>query len=289
MKRYLTILAAGLIFFACDNKEKEEEYQNRISELESMQLELQEEVREQENTFMAFMESIAEVEKNLKEIRARESNIELTQQTEDLSPEDLREQISEDIEAIDRLIGENKQTIQNLSVRLRSAGQQNEQLNMTMDERTEELNQQIEERENNLNALKEQLDNAQATIEGLRSDVDSLARLNNEKTIELNTAYYVAGDFKELRDEQILNKEGGFLGFLGRTEVLRDDFNREKFTQIDIREKMSFPIEGEKVELVTAHPTGSYTIENAGEQVNLVVSDPEKFWESSKYLVMMVK
>ena len=287
MKRYFTILAVGLIFFACDNKE--EEYQNRITELEAMQLELQEEVREQENTFMAFMESIAEIEKNLKEIRARESNIELTQQEEDLSPEDLREQISEDIEAIDRLIGENKQTIGNLSARLRSAGRENENLNTTMGERMEDLNKQIEEREYNINVLKEQLDSAQATIEGLHANVDSLAHLNNEKTIQLNTAYYVSGDFKELKDEQILNKEGGFLGFLGRTEVLRDDFNREKFTQIDIREKVSFPVEGEEVELVTVHPSGSYTIENAGEQVNLIVSDPDKFWESSKYLVMMVK
>src|SRR5690606_27394812 len=120
-----------------------------------------------------FMESIAEIEKNLKEIRARESNIELTQQEDDLSPDDMREQIRGDIEAIDRLIGENRQTINNLSARLRSAGQENEQLNITMDERTVELNQQIEEREYNLNALKEQLDSAQATIEGLHANVDS--------------------------------------------------------------------------------------------------------------------
>src|SRR5690606_7081444 len=124
--------------------------------------------------------------------------------------------------------------------RLRRAGQENEQLNVAMGERTENLNQQIEERERSITELKDELSNMQATVERLQGDVDSLVRVNEEKTIALNTAYYVMGGFKELKDEQIVNKEGGFLGFLGRTKVLRDDFNQEKFTQIDIREKTSF-------------------------------------------------
>ena len=167
VKNSVCLLLIALLFFSCENSEENnQEYLTRISELEAKQVELQNEVQEKDSAMMTFMKSIAEIERNLKEIRAREMNIELAQQ-----------------------------------------------------------------------------------------------------------------------------EEGGFLGVLGRTEAVRDDFNHEKFTRIDIREKVIFPVEGKDVEVVTLHPAGSYTIEKEEdkEQVNLVVSDPEKFWESSKYLVMMVK
>jgi predicted nucleic acid-binding Zn-ribbon protein len=291
MKKYLTVLAAGIILFACDNKEKEAEYQNQINELEASRQALQEEVEVQKSAFEDFTKAVADIEKNLSKIRAREMNIEMKQQDGEISSEDLRNQLREDIAVIDQLISENKQTIEGLNARLRNADLKNESLNTSMDALTQDLNKQIEEREHNINELKAELDNAQVAIKNLNAEVDSLVSSNTEKTIALNTAYYVSGDFKELKDEQILNKEGGFLGFLGRTEVLVDDFNHEKFNRIDIRETTFFPVEGTDMELVTIHPPGSYKIEKeeSGEKVNLVVSDPDKFWESSKYMVMMVK
>lgn len=246
-------------------------------------------MQEKDAAFTSFMESISGIEKNLREIRAREMNIEMARQEEELSSEDLSNRISEDIAVIDRLISENKRAIANLSVRLRRSQQENEQLNTAMAKLREDLNAQIKDREHSIASLKDQLNDVQATVKGLHADVDSLARLNEEKTVALNTAYYVVGNFKELKDEQILNKEGGFLGFLGRVEMLRDDFNRNKFTRIDIREQVSFPAEGKEIELVTVHPPDSYKIEkDGGDKVNLLVSDPVKFWESSKYLVMVV-
>ncbi len=294
IKRILVIALSSAVFFACDkqvNNEKEEEYLNKITELEARQAELQNEVQEKDSAMMTFMKSIAEIERNLQEIRAREMNIELTQQEDDLSPNDLRNQISEDIAVIDRLIGENKRTISGLSTRLQQSNDKNQELRVTMKALEKDLTQKIKEREYNITLLKDRLDDTQATVKDLMADVDSLVRTNKEKTIRLNTAYYVAGDYKQLKEEQILDKEGGFLGFLGRTEAVRDDFQRDKFTRIDIREKIFFPMEGKDVELVTIHPPESYKIEKEedSEKINLVVSDPEKFWESSKYLVMMVK
>jgi hypothetical protein len=237
------------------------------------------------------MQSIAEIEKNLREIRAREMNIELASQEGDISPDDLRSQISDDIAVIDRLIGQNKRTINNLGVRLRKSNKENEDLNIAMRALEKDLTAKIQEGEYKITLLKDKLDDTQATVKELLADVDSLVLVNKEQTIQLNTAYYVTGDFKELKEGQILDKEGGFLGILGRTEAVRDDFDRNKFTRIDIREKVMFPVDGKDVELITIHPPSSYTIEKADsiDQVNLVVSDPERFWESSKYLVMMEK
>ena len=89
--------------------------------------------------------------------------------------------------------------------------------------------------------------------------------------------------------ENVVAKEGGFLG-IGKTETLKSGFNKSVFNKIDITEVKSFPINGKKVELVTNHPQDSYTFEKVDEKQieSLVILDPEKFWNSSKYLVVMV-
>jgi predicted nucleic acid-binding Zn-ribbon protein len=288
------LLIFSAFIFACsneENNENNEEYLNRISELEARELELQSAVQEKDSAMMTFMKSIAEIENNLREIRAREMNIELASQEDNLTPEDLRSQISDDIAVIDRLIGQNKRTINNLGARLRKSNQENEDLNVAMRALEKDLTQKIQEGEYKITLLKDKLDDTQATVKELLAEVDSLVEVNNTQTIRLNTGYFVIGDYKTLKDEQILDKEGGFLGILGRTETVRDDFDRKKFTRIDIREKVSFSMQGKDVELITIHPPSSYTIDkvDSADQVNLVVSDPESFWESSKYLVMMKK
>jgi hypothetical protein len=288
------LLIFSAFIFACgneENNENNEEYLNRISELEARELELQSAVQEKDSAMMTFMKSIAEIENNLREIRAREMNIELASQEDNLTPEDLRSQISDDIAVIDRLIGQNKRTINNLGARLRKSNQENEDLNVAMRALEKDLTQKIQEGEYKITLLKDKLDDTQATVKELLAEVDSLVEVNNAQTIRLNTGYFVIGDYKTLKDEQILDKEGGFLGILGRTETVRDDFDRKKFTRIDIREKVSFSMQGKDVELITIHPPSSYTIDkvDSADQVNLVVSDPESFWESSKYLVMMKK
>ena len=154
------------------------------------------------------------------------------------------------------------------------------------------LTGQVDERETRVNDLLSELDGMEIQVNELRADVDSLQIANEEKLAEMNSAYYVAGEFKTLQDEEILDKQGGFLGILGRTETLTDNFaQQDKFTKINIRETVFFPIKGRNVELVTTHPADSYKIEpsDSTDQMNLVISDPDRFWESSKYMVAVTK
>lgn len=292
MKKYIFILIAGAALTACNTKELEE----KIAQLEQEKQQVLSEVQDRDSSLMTFMESFAEIEKNLREIREREMNIELSRES-DLSSEDLKNKINEDIQEINRLLAENRETIQSLSVKLKNSNNENVKLNNMMTQLQKELTAQIEQREGQIATLNEELKQMEVKVEELNTNIASLEQSNqekeqtiNEKIEELNTGYYVAGTFKTLEKEQIVDKEGGFLG-LGKTKVLKDDFNQDKFTKIDIRETVFFPVEGEEVQLVTTHPSGSYSIEKdeESEKVNLVISDPEKFWESSKYLVMMVK
>jgi chromosome segregation ATPase len=267
----------------------------KIADLNQQNQLLEAQYQQKDSALVAFIASFAEIEHNLKEIRERELNIELARE-ENLSAGDLKARINEDVQEINRLLEENREKFKSLNAQLAYAGRQNAKLKASMEELQTSLTAKIEEKESQINGLSEELGGLKLEISQLNTNIASLQDENQqkeqaiiEKTDQLNTAYFVAGTYKQLRDEQILIKEGGFLG-LGKTEVLNDQASKEQFRQIDIRETLLFPLEGEAVELVTTHPAGSYRLEKENdEKLKLVVADPEKFWESSKYLVMVVK
>ena len=213
-----------------------------------------------------------------------------------LTEEDIKKKISEDIAAINELMAQNKETIASLDKQLKRSYGSNSKLKKAMETLKAELTSQIEEKDQHIAMLKSDLEEKNFSIAELNATIDTLsienanqAQIIGEKVTEINTAYYTVSTKKELLSENVVAKEGGFLG-IGKTSALKDGFNRDAFSKIDITEVKSFPINGKKVELVTSHPEDSYTFEKIDDKnvESLVILDPEKFWNSSKYLVVMV-
>jgi len=115
-----------------------------------------------------------------------------------------------------------------------------------------------------------------------------MTELAEQATVELNTAYFAYGTKRELKDNGVITKEGGFIG-IGKTSKLKNDFNDNYFEKIDITQKKEITIVGRKPELVTSHPSSSFKLEQGDESSKLTISDPEKFWGASKYLVIVVQ
>jgi hypothetical protein len=109
------------------------------------------------------------------------------------------------------------------------------------------------------------------------------------QTDKMNTAYYCFGTSKELKEKGVLTKEGGFIG-IGKSEKLAADFNKDYFTKIDITLMKSVDLKSKKAKLVTTHASDSYKLEGDKTSVDkLVITNAEKFWASSKYLVIVVE
>ena len=71
---------------------------------------------------------------------------------------------------------------------------------------------------------------------------------------------------------------------------IRDSFNKEYFTKIDIRVDKEIKLYSRSAELLTAHPSNSYTLQrDANKQYVLRITNPQLFWSTSKYLVVLVK
>jgi hypothetical protein len=112
--------------------------------------------------------------------------------------------------------------------------------------------------------------------------------LIGQQITELNTAWYCMGSRKELTDNSIIARDGGFLG-LGKSEKLKSDFNRDYFTRLDVIRDTQITIAGLRPELITPHPAGSYKIFTEDGETWLEILKPESFWSASRYLVIQVR
>ncbi len=75
---------------------------------------------------------------------------------------------------------------------------------------------------------------------------------------------------------------------IGKTPLIKKDFNRSYFTEIDIRNLDYIPLMVKKAKLVSVHPADSYHISGAKGADTLFIEDSAEFWKASKYLVIIL-
>ena len=99
---------------------------------------------------------------------------------------------------------------------------------------------------------------------------------------------YLVGNKTELDRSKAVKKSGGILG-VGGSLKLSDKLDDGFFQSGDYVVLKEISLGNTKrVNLITTHPKGTYLIvETPGEKF-LKVTNPEKFWSASKYLVVEV-
>ncbi len=281
---YTLLFAAAALLPSCVSKQAARQVENQRDSLEVV-------VSEKDSLINAVFSDINAISENLALIKSRENLIAVTE-----TPEGGRrpmEEIRNDIAAIDRLLQENRAKIASLqytAARLRKANLHIEALEKTI----AQLNMQLNEKTTEVEQMRLELEKKGIEVAELTEQVQAgrtqVAQLSDEKTDlenQLNTVYYIVGSEKELRDAQIVNKQG----FIGRTLTVNKSGNIESFTRADSRLLNEIPVGHKRVTLVTTHPDDSYQlIVDADKTVTkLVIDDPVQFWESSKILVISYK
>jgi len=136
--------------------------------------------------------------------------------------------------------------------------------------------------------LGNQVTNLNANVDNLSAENKAKQQAIDEKTAALNTAYYVVGTTKELKDKKVIDKSGGFIG-IGRTKTVTADFDKTNFTKTDVTTLTELPINKKKAVLLSNHPTGSYKLVSTADKKlveKLVILNYTDFWSRSKYLVI---
>jgi len=283
MKKYLLIIPIVLAFGCHD-------YKADIDKLQKEKQDLVQSTNYKDSTLMSYINEINEIETNISAIEQKQANISENSKTNELKGTQI-ERINENIKAINDLMKENKDRIAALNGKLKHSNIKLAEFQKMV----ASLNEQIGEKDKQLADLNTKLASLNTQVEKLNTDVSTLTATNTERqaviedqTSKLHTAYYTTGTFKELQTKQVVNKEGGFLG-IGRNKKVKTNFNSTAFNTIDITKTSTIPLNAKDASVLTNHPTDSYTIEHKGKEVsNLTITDPEKFWKASKYLVVVV-
>jgi chromosome segregation ATPase len=244
-----------------------------------------------------MVNTINDIEATLRVIKDKEQIIALKARKGETGA-DAAKQINEDIRLIYDLMVQNKERIEALEKQLKRSGIETSRLNKLVAGLNEELKQKnIEIRQLNelLKNKNSEIDDLNYMLADIEIELDSMKSAHEEtiSTLEstrddMYTAYYAIGSKSELKDKKILNRDG-FL-FFGKTELLKDNFDKDYFAKIDIRKTDSIELFQPNIKILTSHPEGSFNMNesNAGNKV-LVINNKDDFWSVSKYLVIEAK
>ena len=286
MKHIATAAALGVVALlaSCVSRQVAVEAESRSDSLELV-------VSAKDSLINAVFADINAISENLALIKSRENLITVAGESE--GGRRPVEEIDNDIKAIDRLLRENRAKIESLQ---RSAAQLRK-ANLRIDgleKMIADMNRQLAEKKAEVEQLRESLvrmgDEVKSLTEevAVRSaEVENLSGEKVELQNQLNTVYYIVGAEKELRDAQIINKQG----FIGRTLTVGRNSNFDSFTMTDSRLLSEVPVGQKKATLVTSHPEGSFELVTDANKVveKLIITDPVRFWESSKILIISCK
>lgn len=240
--------------------------------------------------------SFDEIQSNLDMIKQKRNQIEIVQNEGKLSK---KASIERDIHLLDSLLDQNDAKIKALQSKLKKSGIQLSSLNKKL----AELAQNLKEQTAQVVQMKQQLQDRDLKIADLNTKVDDLSNEIDVKDqtlavksdsikvqdTKLNQAYLAYGSYKELKDNGVIKKDGGFLG-IGGKKMLSGDVNDSSFMKLDIRKTREIPLFAKKATIITEHPDSSYKFLVDGGQITyLEIENPQEFWKMSKYAVIETK
>ena len=240
-----------------------------------------------DNEINDMMGTLNEIQEGFREINEAENRVTVVKDGEGTNK---TQQIKENILFIANTMKHNRELVEKLRQQLRTSNVKGEQFKTTI----ENLMKQLDEKEQQLQQLRVELDakdihisELNETINNLNTNVGQLTTESKQKseTIsnqdkQLNTAWFVFGTKSELKEQHII--EGG--------RVLQSNFNNNYFTKIDIRVNKEIKLYSKSAKIMTIHPSSSYTLtRDTNNQYVLRITNPQLFWSTSKYLVILVK
>lgn len=283
MKKLLLICMCVMAFAAC----KQEKSKGVDPAMAQQRDSLNQIIAQKENELNDMMGTMNEIEEGFREINEAQNRVNIAKGGEG---ENRTQRIRENIQFIQSTMKQNRELINKFRQQLRESTIKSDQLAKTIDN----MVKQLEEKDSQLQKLRAELDakdihisELDEKIAGLNTSVSGLTAESAQKTHQINaqdkqlhTAWFVFGTKAELKEQNIL-VDG---------KVLQSNFNKDYFTKIDIRVDKEIKLYSRSAKMLTAHPASSYTLQrDINKQYVLRITNPQAFWSTSKYLVVLVK
>ena len=284
---YLLLIAVVVSTTGCNQKE--------IARLKAKNDSLMMAGSSKDANLVEFVDAFNSIQSNLDSIKQKEMIIDKTAKGGFEVKGDRKEQIQSDINYIYSLLQKNRLLVADLTAKLKKSTRHVAELEKMI----ENLNKQITEKDGEIASLKEELNKMNIKVQDLSTEVTTLntnvsnlstensekQKIIEQKTSELNTAYYIIGTVKELKDKNIIKR----VGLLGTAKDVNSNIDKSLMTKVDITTTLTIPIKKKKATVISAHPATSYKIEGDNTADDLVITNPAEFWSLSKVLVISVR
>ena len=281
-KLFLVACVAAFCLTGCNNGKNDSAAQNtaQADSLNGI-------IAQKDSEINDLMGTLNEIEEGFQQISEAEHRVSLAKDGEGVNK---KQKLKEDIQFIADRMKQNRELIAKLQKQLANGTLKGAQLQKTI----EGLQKQLEEKDAQLQTLREELDKKDIhiaaldeTVNNLNTKTNRLTAESNQKTETINaqdkqihTAWYVFGTKKELKEQSII-QDG---------KVMTGNFNKNYFTKVDIRDLSEIKLYSKSAKLLTTHPSSSYNlVRDANKQYILRITNPQIFWSTSKYLVVLVK
>ena len=283
MKKLLILTVALLSMVACKHKGPDPKDLAMIQQRDS----LNRIIAQKDNEINDMMSTMNDIVEGFQAINQAEDRLTIARSGEGASSS---ERIRESMQFIQQTMQQNRELINKLRNQLRQSSVNADQLRRTLDNlsrQMEEKDAQLKQLQADLQAKDIQIEELNEQVTDLNTNVAVLKEESSQKTQtittqdkQLNTAWFVYGTKRELKEQNIYD-DG---------KVLQSNFNRDYFTKIDIRVDKEIRLYSRSAKLLTSHPASAYTlVQDANKQYTLRITNPQLFWSTSKYLVVLVK
>ena len=283
MKKLLILTVALLSMVACKQKGPDPKDVAMIQQRDS----LNRIIAQKDNEINDMMSTMNDIVEGFQAINQAEDRLTIARSGEGATSS---ERIRESMQFIQQTMQQNRELINKLRNQLRQSSVNADQLRRTLDNlsrQMEEKDAQLKQLQADLQAKDIQIEELNEQVTDLNTNVTVLKEESSQKTQtittqdkQLNTAWFVYGTKRELKEQNIYD-DG---------KVLQSNFNRDYFTKIDIRIDKEIRLYSRSAKLLTSHPASAYTlVQDANKQYTLRITNPQLFWSTSKYLVVLVK
>jgi chromosome segregation ATPase len=282
MKKIFCMVLCVAALASCTNVKREKELTARNDSLTVA-------LNEKNVALDQAMQAIADIQEGFRVINEAEGRVAIQSQGAEGITDAQR--LKEDILFIQQKMADNRKQIEDLQKKLVAGGAETANLRKVL----ANLQKELEVKVVRIAALQGELASKNIRIAELDSavvmltgDVNALQEITDvqqgvieQQITQLNTAWYVYGTAKELKEQNIL-KNGKVLS--------STEFNKNYFTEIDVRDDKVFPLYAKHAKLLTAHPDGSYEFTKDDEKLlTFHIIDADAFWSVSRYMVIQVR
>src|ERR1017187_2751154 len=240
MKSSLRLIICLVLLASCSNSKKEMEALKAAHDRDSIALV---NTKSKDSIIASYVNTMGEIQDNLDSLKIKEHI--LTMNATESKP-GQKEAIKEDIKSIDKAIIENNKKIFRLETTLKKMQNKDAGLKNMIARLTEEItekNKEIAELQNKLGASNDSLTSLTHRFNDSIYEINRQREKLNSLTAELNTAYYIVGTAKQLKDKGAVVSKGGLLG-IASTKELNSNARISSFTKVDLTKIESVSLDG---------------------------------------------